>query len=53
MLPTPLAGLQVGHRVFMDEGKLEARVEQVEPQAVLLRVVGTPPRASNCNPRRA
>ncbi|MCS7069646.1 MAG: pyruvate kinase [Meiothermus sp.] len=51
-LPEALSGLQLGHRVFLDEGKLEARVERVEPQAVLLRVVSTPPKGFKLQPEK-
>ncbi len=51
-LPEALRGLQVGHRVFVDEGKLEARVEQIEPEAVLLRVVSTPPKGFKLQPEK-
>lgn len=36
-LPQALEGLRVGHRVFIDEGKLEARVVQVGDVECLLR----------------
>ncbi len=51
-LPQALAGLQVGHRVFVDEGKLEARVERVEAEAVVLRVVNTPPKGFKLRPEK-
>ena len=51
-LPQALAGLRAGHRVFIDEGKLEARVERVEPGAVVLQVVNTPPKGFKLRPEK-
>lgn len=51
-LPEALSGLQPGHRVFIDEGKLEARVERLEGEAVLLRVVNTPPKGFKLQPEK-
>jgi len=51
-LPQALEGLQVGHRVFLDEGRLEARVEQIKSDAVQLRVVNTPPKGFKLQPEK-
>lgn len=51
-LPQALKGLQVGHRVFIDEGKLEARVEQVKAGAATLQVVNTPPKGFKLQPEK-
>ncbi len=41
-LPNLLAEVAVGHRVFVDDGKLEAVAVETAPGRVLLRVVRTP-----------
>jgi len=41
-LPELLASIEIGHRVFVDDGKLEAVAVETAPGRVLLRVVRTP-----------
>jgi len=41
-LPEVLRAVEVGHRVFVDDGRLEAVVVEVHPRRILCRVVRTP-----------
>ena len=50
--PTALEALEAGHRVFMDEGRLEAIVEEVGCGRALLRVVHTPPKGFKLRPEK-
>jgi pyruvate kinase len=51
-LPQALEGLRAGHRVFVDEGRLDALVEQTSTEMVLLRVVNTPPNGFKLRPEK-
>ncbi|RDI95352.1 hypothetical protein DV704_07205 [Meiothermus sp. QL-1] len=52
-LPRVLEGLQVGHRVCMDEGKLEARVEERAEGGVWLRVTHAQPKGFKLRAEKA
>lgn len=50
--PELLRGVMVGHRVILDEGKLQGLVEEVLPEAVKVRVTYTPPKGFRLRPEK-
>ena len=51
-LPQALDGAKIGDRVFINDGKLEAKVESLEPWGVLVRVTAVGPNGMKLKPEK-